>query len=307
MGSDKKISVSFASKDVYKYIKDKSKELGISNSRMVEMLVHGGIRSLNHAGNLFRENEPYLNSLAGNFVKNKISLVKEYSSANKLITKTMTPGIAPDKIYLPFSIPYKDCFIYKQKTIQKGNIIRQIQTHLLGELTTKHINYFSPCPELILLFIRSATISFSISNEVTYSTDSYINLVVTLDTIFIPVYFGDNITPVYNYLDFSDIAYRTYKSIAIEPPKKIKYSKLLLIEDVTGSSGGGYFIGLTSGPIEHCFPTTKNFHTFDRYTDYAGESHPGYIKVFWGGLSFRCSRHEKNKLLEIGLSSKLRT
>ncbi|CAB5540333.1 Uncharacterised protein [Citrobacter youngae] len=90
-------------------------------------------------------------------------------------------------------------------------------------------------PDFLHLFVKKAIVQYDKDNDLKCN----VRILTTLHVL--PLFFNDVAN---SRLDFPEIRFRQFKTLAVDGWDKNKYERMVYIERASGTKSGGYFIGL---------------------------------------------------------------
>ncbi|MBU5386615.1 hypothetical protein [Citrobacter cronae] len=90
-------------------------------------------------------------------------------------------------------------------------------------------------PAFLHMFVKKAMVKYYEDND----TGCNVRIQITLHVL--PLFFNDVVN---SRLDFPEIRFRQFKTLAVDGWDKNKYERMVYIERASGTKSGGYFIGL---------------------------------------------------------------
>lgn len=179
---------------------------------------------------------------------------------------------------------------------------------------------FMTLPDAGFFFVTRIDISFK--DDVTedelckdFIGESAIYLDATVNVVYIPIYKTQSISKIVRCLDFDNVKYNTFRTVATKGWSHRKYSHYFHIEDINLHRGGGYFIGSTRSACDSHFDKEHGYTVPDQLTlmNMVTERRkleniwPQPFKLFDSGASIKITSSGMKRLREKIIENKKRS
>lgn len=317
MASNKRITVNFADLSLYEHILETAKKTQLTQSKVIETLVSLGTASCNE--------------LTVKYVKEyrkKQELQKRHNAINKCtirIAELSTPEgydgkvtVTPSSFTLTFGFEESFNLFFN---INNGELNKsELKKTILGichsqENSRSFLTGLDqiPYPDFALVFISFFNINLEITDDnnnpfkeiniQTFGmTPKKIKFHIDINVTAHPIYLNDDSDNLHRYLDYSNVRYRTYKSIATQGWNTRRYTKCYHLEDTGVARGGGYFIGMMQQKNTLSKETASEFGFKSAGYGFGNDGVQGpetFIKIFTSDLKMKFNSDQMAKLKAI--------
>lgn len=275
MPSNNRITVNLPSKSLYSALKKLAQKTDLTLSGLVQKIVIASLRS-DATDTLFLEElradtTPEEAGAQGQnltrILHSTEMIEKEKHTPDKLIKLNTRSIVLPDYQYVAPDIKFTR---HTQAGSLGANVSDELKK-LVRESLKEHvisrvpiiIGQLGSTPDILHLFVKKAIVQY-------YCGDYgpvFVKILPELHVL--PLFINDAMN---SRLDLLQIKFKQFKDVAVNGWGKMKYERLVLINNASTSRSGGYFVGVSLYKLDYITDEYKDFHYIDINSDTGLES-----------------------------------